>query len=326
MNAIAHQKPNVLVTGAGGYLGRLTVAALASQRHRIGRLTALDLRLPESGQRLPGVEYLQGDIRDPGLAAILHQQEVDTLVHLAAVVNPGPKPDRAFLHAVEVDGTRNVLEACLASGVGHFVYTSSGAAYGYYPDNPEWIDETDAIRGNVEFAYSDHKRQVEEMLAVWRQTHPELRQLILRPGTILGTTANNQITALFDKKFVLGVAGSDSPFIFIWDQDVVGAIVKGVLEDRVGIYNLAGDGALTMPQIAAILGKPYLPIPAWLIKAALWLLARLGLTQYGPEQVNFLRYRPVLSNRRLKEEFGYLPQKTSREVFDFFLRQRGHAG
>ena len=30
--------------------------------------------------------------------------------------------------------------------------------------------------------------------------------------------------------------------------------------------------------------------------------------------------------RRLKEEFGYLPQKTSREVFDFFLRQRGHAG
>lgn len=325
MNTAPNPSTGILITGAGGYLGRLTVAALAGQRQRIGRLTALDLRLPEPGQRLPGVEYLQGDIRDPGLATILRQQEVGTLVHLAAVVNPGPKPDRAMLHAVEVEGTRNVLESCLAAGVRHFVYTSSGAAYGYHPDNPAWIDETDAIRGNVEFAYSDHKRQVEEMLARWRGDHPELRQLILRPGTILGVTANNQITALFDKKFVLGVAGSDSPFIFIWDQDVVGAIVKGVLEQSEGVYNLAGDGALTMPQIAAILGKPYLPLPAWLLKAALWLLARLKLTQYGPEQVNFLRYRPVLSNRRLKEEFGYIPQKTSREVFDFFLRQRGHA-
>lgn len=316
--------PGVLITGAGGYLGRLTVRALASQPGRVGRLTALDLRLPEMDERLAGVEYVQGDIRDPGLADILRRQGADTVVHLAAVVNPGPKPDRAFLHAVEVEGARNVLQACLAAGVDHFVYTSSGAAYGYYADNPEWIDENDAIRGNPEFAYADHKRQVEEMLAQWRREHPELRQLILRPGIILGATANNQITALFDKKFVLGVAGSESPFVFIWDQDVAGAIVKGVLEQAEGIYNLAGDGALPMRRIAAILNKPYLPLPAWLLKAALWLLSRLGKTPYGPEQVNFLRYRPVLSNRRLKEEFGYIPKKTSREVFDYFLEQRGH--
>ncbi|MFZ5587982.1 MAG: SDR family oxidoreductase [Thermodesulfobacteriota bacterium] len=314
----------VLITGAGGYLGRLTVAALAAQAGRVGRITALDLRLPEPAQRLTGVEYLAGDVRDPGLAEILRRQGARTVVHLAAVVNPGPKPDRAFLHAVEVEGTRNLLQACLAAGVDHFVYTSSGAAYGYYPDNPEWIDENDAIRGNPEFAYADHKRQVEQMLAQWRQDHPELRQLVLRPGTILGATTNNQITALFDKKLVLGVVGSESPFVFIWDHDVAGAIVKGVLERAEGVYNLAGDGALPMRRIAAILKKPYLPLPAWLLKSALWLLSRLGLTAYGPEQVNFLRYRPVLSNRRLKEEFGYIPQKTSREVFGYFLERRGH--
>jgi UDP-glucose 4-epimerase len=33
-------------------------------------------------------------------------------------------------------------------------------------------------------------------------------------------------------------------------------------------------------------------------------------------------YRPVLANRRLKEEFGYVPRKTTREVFDFFLAAR----
>ena len=44
----------------------------------------------------------------------------------------------------------------------------------------------------------------------------------------------------------------------------------------------------------------------------------MRLTQYGPEQVDFLRYRPVLVNRRLKEEFGYVPRKTSAEVFEFW--------
>ena len=52
------------------------------------------------------------------------------------------------------------------------------------------------------------------------------------------------------------------------------------------------------------------------------LLRVLKLTQYGPEQVDFLRYRPVLDNRRLKEDFGYIPAKTSREAFDVFVEAR----
>ena len=101
------------------------------------------------------------------------------------------------------------------------------------------------------------------------------------------------------------------------------AIVKGIHEGGSGIYNMAGDGVLTMREIAAMMHKPYIPVPVSLITAALWVLKRLGLTQYGPEQVNFLRYRPVLSNRRLKEEFGYIPRKTTREVFEYYLEARG---
>jgi len=42
------------------------------------------------------------------------------------------------------------------------------------------------------------------------------------------------------------------------------------------------------------------------------------LSQYGPEQINFLRYRPVLANDHLKEEFGYVPRLTSEEVFRLY--------
>ena len=91
-----------------------------------------------------------------------------------------------------------MLEACIATGVRRIVVSSSGAAYGYHADNPEWLRETDPIRGNDEFPYSLHKRLVEEMLADYRASHPELEQVVFRIGTILGPTVRNQITALWD--------------------------------------------------------------------------------------------------------------------------------
>jgi UDP-glucose 4-epimerase len=317
---------SVLITGAEGYLGRQVVETLAAEAGEGGdglTIVASDIRPP--AKPIDNIIYITADIRSEELSDALKEHQVDTVVHLAAIVTPGPKEDRDAAHGVEVRGTRSILRACLANGVKRFVYTSSGAAYGYHADNPEWLDEDDEIRGNVEFAYSDHKRQVEEMLARWRERSPELKQLIFRPGVILGSTADNQITALFEKPFILGVAGSASPFVFIWDQDVVGAIVKGVKQGGVGIFNLAGDGVLTMRDIADRLDKRYLALPAWLLRGALWVLSKLGLTQYGPEQIGFLQYRPVLSNRRLKEELGYIPHKTTREVFEFFLQARGIA-
>ncbi len=313
---------SVLVTGASGYVGRRLIALLAGDRRGIETLVASDLRSPPPECRLAGVVYAEGDIRDATLGALLREHRVDTVVHLAAVVTPGPGADRDLLHSIDVGGTAVVLAACLEAGARHLVVTSSGAAYGYHSDNPVELDERDPLRGNPEFAYSDHKRQVEELLARWREEHPELSQLIFRPGAILGAGTRNQITDLFDKPFLIGVRGSATPFNFIWDGDVVAAIAKGVHERRSGIFNLAGDGVLTAGEIAGLLDKPLLALPAWMFVAALSVLKPLGLTQYGPEQVDFLRFRPVLSNRRLKEEFGYVPLKTSREAFEEFRLAR----
>ena len=63
-------------------------------------------------------------------------------------------------------------------------------------------------------------------------------------------------------------------------------------------------------------------IPAWLIRGVLAALHPIGLSQYGPEQVDFLRYRPVLSNARLQSEFGYKPRKSTRECFDAYWHHR----
>lgn len=320
------QPTSVLVTGSGGYLGRQVVAGLAANPGSLERIIALDLRPEPQEKRLPGVIYITADVRDHGLVKVIEAEWPQVVVHLAALVSPGKKSDRRLEYEVDVMGTEHVLEGCVKGGVQKLIYSSSGAAYGYHADNPAWLNEDDPLRGNPEFAYSDHKRQVEEMLARWRHDYPRLEQLILRSATILGAGTSNQITALFDKPFILGVAGSESPFVIIWDQDVVGVIRRGIFSQATGIYNLAGDGAITMREIAGMLGKTYLPLPAWLLKTALWGLKGLGLTQYGPEQVGFLRYRPVLDNRRLKEVMGYVPAKTSREAFEYYLAARGGSG
>jgi UDP-glucose 4-epimerase len=244
-------------------------------------------------------------------------------VHLAAIVTPGARSNRALEYEVDVVGTRNVLDACITAGVRQLLVTSSGAAYGYHADNPPWLTEDDPIRGNEAFAYSHHKRLVEEMLATARREQPQLRQVVFRVGTILGATTRNQITALFDKPRLIALRGSPSPFVFIWDQDVVGAIVHAIGTDAAGIYNVAGDGALTIHEIAARLGKRCVTLPPGLLRATLALLHPLRLSRYGPEQVDFLRYRPVLDNRRLKEQLGYRPRMSSAEVFDFYCRVHG---
>jgi UDP-glucose 4-epimerase len=307
----------VLITGGAGYVGRLLGVRLAAQGTFVmgtDLAARADLGFP--------VRTL--DVRDRALEAALAEHRITHVVHLAAVLEGGR--DRARDYDIDVNGTRNVVECCLATGVRHLTVSSSGAAYGYHADNPEWIDERDPLRASDRFAYAHHKRAVEELLAGYRLSHPRLGQLVLRIGTVLGATTQNQITALFARRRVLAVRGSDSPFAFIWDEDVVGAILHGLAGDLTGIYNVAGDGKLTIREIARVLGKPVLTVPAPVLVGALTLARRFRLGRYGPEQVDFLRYRPVLANRRLKEEFGYRPVKTSAEAFEYFVehaRARG---
>jgi UDP-glucose 4-epimerase len=289
-------------------------------------VAASDVREVPQSKRVAGVEYVLHDVRTAGLAPVLAQRGIDTVVHLAAIVTPGAKPDRALEYAVDVVGSRNVLEACASTGVRQVIVTSSGAAYGYHADNPAWLTEDDPIRGNAAFAYSHHKRLVEELLAQFRREHPSLRQVVFRVGTILGETTRNQITALFEKPRLIAIRGARSPFVFVWDRDVVGAIEHAIRTDAAGIFNVAGDGALALDEIASRLGKRCVQVPAGLLRGVLAVLHPLGLSQYGPEQVDFLRYRPVLSNRRLKEVFGYVPRMTSAEVFDFYCRTHGLGG
>lgn len=306
----------IFVTGAAGFIGRGLVTALSADATQ--PVIAFDLREVPEAERLPNVIYIAGDIRDAGLAAHLQQHRPHCVVHLASVVAAGGDEQRDY--EIDVKGTGNVLRGCVAAGVRHLVVTSSGAAYGYHPDNPVPLRETDTLRGNEDFSYARNKRLVEELLARGRAEHPELKQTVFRPCTVLGPGTANQITAMFRRPLVLGLTGTATPFSLIADSDVIAALLKAARGGPAGVFNLAGDGTLSLAQIAAKLGKPYLAIPPAVLKSALWLLNKLGVTKLGPQHVKFIQYRPVLDNAALKTGFGYVPQLDATAVFERYAK------
>lgn len=318
----AADTPRILVTGAAGYLGRQVAARLATSHEIIG----LDVRMPDDLRRAPGIRGIDlrtMDIRDPALSELVTDEAITHVIHLAAILDGTVDADLA--HDVDVNGTANVVAACLAGGVSHLTVTSSGAAYGYHADNPIPLTEDDPLRGNQTFPYSHHKRLVEELLATARDDHPELGQLVLRVGTVLGLGTDNLITDLLTRRFLPVVAGAKAGFVFIWDSDLVDIITTGVLESRTGIFNVAGSGSVSASRVARTMGGLPVPIPAAMLRAALGGMRRVGIGQYGPEQVEFLAHRPVLDNHRLLEEFPYTPSKTSTQALEAFAAARRRA-
>lgn len=311
------------MTGGAGYIGSTLIQYLL-KTYPTWNVLATDIKPMPISIESSNFEFLTLDISDRNIVIdTIQTWKPDSIVHLASILNPPPGMSEEVQWKIDVHGTKNVLDGAVYARTNQVIITSSGAAYGYHKENKEWIEESDPIRGHSAFVYSKHKREVEELLSEYRKIYPQLKQLILRPGTILGKTVNNLITDMFQKPFVMGILGHKSPFVFIWDEDVIQIIVKGIAENKEGSYNLAGDGALSLEEISRMIRKPYLPIPAFLLQSILWILRLFRLTQYGPDQIDFLRYRPVLANQQLKNVFGYTPKYNSKETFIAYLNAKG---
>ena len=127
----------ILITGAAGHLGNVLVRELLTRGEKVRALI-----LPgEDTRSLQGldIEKVSGDILDlPSLEKAF--QGIETVYHLAAVVSISPGNEE-ILWKVNVQGTKNVLEAIRRSGVKQLVYTSSIHAISRPPHGVE-IDES----------------------------------------------------------------------------------------------------------------------------------------------------------------------------------------
>lgn len=306
----------VLITGAAGDIGSRLVKILSTHENIDLYTTALEQLSFKSNST-----HACFDIRNDDFFNWVENIKPDVIIHLASIIQlpKGMTTDQA--HDIDVKATERLLGTSVRIGVKKIIITSSGAAYGYWKDNANYLTEDMPLRGNHDYFYSSHKRQMEEIMARYKNDYPELSQVVFRPGTVLGPNFNNPITNMFSKNIITGIAGNESPFVIIWIDDLVDYLIEAALTDVQGVYNVAGDGTLSLRQIAKRLNKFYLPIPASFLRFILTVLKPLKLSQYGPEQVKFIQYRPVLANDKIKANFNHQPSKSTEQAFEAFLQK-----
>ena len=120
----------VLITGGAGFIGSHLVEHLLAAGHRVCVLDNLSSGKRENLPSHAQLEFVLGDIRDPGLVLQL-SVGMDAIVHLAAVASvQASVDDPTGTHETNFDGTLYLLEAARKNNVRRFLYASSAAVYG----------------------------------------------------------------------------------------------------------------------------------------------------------------------------------------------------
>jgi NADH dehydrogenase len=148
----------ILITGASGFLGRVLVRRAIAQGHSVRAL----VRRSGADLDLPADLVYQGDVTDPGaLAGAV--EGIRVVIHAAATTSE-TAPDEALSRRTNVEGTRNLIQACRRAGVDRWVQISSLSA------NPA----NTSVYGRTKYAADEEVRR------------SGLRWTILQPGTIYG--------------------------------------------------------------------------------------------------------------------------------------------
>lgn len=116
-------KIKALVTGGSGFLGQHLLRQLVDT----GKYEAFSFDIREGPSKVPGVEFIQGDLRSlASVEGAIKGMEVVFHVATAAPTGAGAL-NKALMDGVNVEGTKNVIAACQAHGVKKLIYTSSAS-------------------------------------------------------------------------------------------------------------------------------------------------------------------------------------------------------
>ncbi len=265
-------------------------------------------------------EYLQGDVLDRASVEKL-VADADVVVHLAFLIFGSMQES----HLINLEGSRNVFEATATSKAKRLIYTSSVAAYGFHDDNPELLTEEVPARGTDEHPYSAQKAEVEELLGNLTG-HTDLDVYVFRPCIVAGPTALSLIEEIPYVKFgerlpdaVRKLAGAvplvrpiipdpGLPFQLVHEDDVATALVAAVIgKGYGGAYNLAGEGDITMTDLARALGWYSVPVPDLAVDATVAIVSRLPLMPARAAWVTALRVPVLMDTSKAREELLWEP-------------------
>lgn len=282
-----------LVTGGAGFIGSHIVERLVRDGWRVSVVD--DLSGGDRANLPGGVPLVVCDIADSALMRVFVEGAFDAVIHCAAQTSvPHSVADPAFDRQVNLVGTENVVRCAQATGVGRFVFFSSGGAV--YGDTAVRADET-TLAAPLS-PYGVHKLAAEGYVVL-----SGLSYAILRPANVYGPrqragTDGGVIATFMDRLsrgeslHVNGDGEQVRDFVFV--ADVAAAVRFALSWDCSGIWNVASGAETTVNDLARHVGQALGMVPT---------------VVYGPARAGDVRISR-LSNERLIRQGGWRPDYT----------------
>ena len=111
---------------------------------------------------------------------------------------------------------------------------------------------------------------------------------------------------------------------FIHEDDLTSCLTQCILQDTPGLYNVAGDGTVRWSEMAAMLGRRLVSLPAWLLYPATDMAWMLRLQSDSPSiGLSFIRYPWAAGTDKIKAELGLELRYSSREAWEAYVRRQG---
>lgn len=313
----------VVITGASGNVGTSVLRRLMANPD-VESIVGVCRRPP--ALVLPAVTWHSADVGVDPLGSVI--AGADAVIHLAWQIQPSH--DGTQLERTNVVGTRRVVDAVLAAGVPRLVYASSVGTYAPGPkDHP--VDESWPATGVPGSLYSAHKAAVERLLDSVAAAAPHLRIVRLRKALVFKAGAATGIARLFLPRWlptpVLGRRWV--PVLPTFDRlalqvvhsdDAAVAYERALLDDDArGAFNIAADGVLRGPELAAALGARPVPVPFPVLRAAVAASWRARLQPVAAGWLDLAAGVPLMDTGRARRELGSTPARSAADTFDELL-------
>ncbi|CAL65100.1 NAD-dependent epimerase/dehydratase family protein [Christiangramia forsetii] len=335
----------ILVTGGTGLVGSHLLYELAAKNEKlratirpssdigqVRKVFGYYSDKAEADRLFNRIEWVTADINDiPSLN--LAFEDISRVYHSAALVSFDPSKE-AKLRKINIEGTANIVNLCIANNISKLCYVSSIAAIGSNQNNSK-LDETskwNPEENHNDYAISKYGAEIE----VWRSTQEGIDAVIINPGVIIGPGFWNSGSGKIFSKIDNGLSYHFPKITgFVGVQDVVKsmiALMKSPIKNEQFIVvseNLSFE--TVFKETATYMGKsePTKQLKKWMITLG-WIFQKIGSWFGGKRQItrdsiNGLYEKTYFDNTKIKQElnFEFTPMsKVLEETSSFYTNEK----
>ena len=292
----------LLISGSSGYVGYVLSKYFSERGNEV---IGLDVAENSAWSGNSNFKFYCCDVTNKKLLEdILTKEKPTHVIHCAFLMKP--LHDVKKNYEIDVTGSINIFQVAHATAtVKQFIEFSSTSAYGAWPDNKLWIQETQKLQPR-DYRYGIHKKIVEEYYNTYA-TRKDFKLVIVRMCTAIGSLYHKKggvVRLLVKAPLVTKINNRDCELQFIHEDDLT-ALIGLIVNDRTieGTFNLAPDSYATPKSLMP--DKLLIPIPLWFMRGIAAIGWFVRLSSMNASAITLSAYGIVADPHKLMKRYNY---------------------